>query len=511
MEALPAGTLIAGRYQVIRTLGRGSVKQVYLAQDRLGGGLVAVALLREHVGSDRTVGARFSREARAASVLTSPYTVRVFDAARLEDGTRYLVTEAVLGRGLDEALGEGPVSVTAAAMWAAQILTALSEAHARGMVHRDVKPENVLLAPATDDAVGEVARLTDFGLAKILDDRLEGSVALRTAQGVVMGTPDYMPPEQWQGRALDARADLYAAGVTLYEMLTGETPFEGDTLEALGAQHLVAEPRPFDEDTPAAMRALEPVVMRALAKDPRDRWPSAEAMRAEVLRAAGVKMPPPPTVRAPLDEGLGLEVVPHAEIVCDEALGAVQVLAAPRVVIGRSGHVVARCFPESPENERRGRSVSRRHARVEWRAGGAWITDLRSASGTTLNGRRVPSEGEPVALAPRDELGLGPHVRFVWEQGPTTRGALPPWAKLTRVDRWGEGLSHVFVLREAVFSADPGAAFALPRERAGEGALRFTLRDGRLMARAKANDPPTPLADGQAWCVGALTFRVAMQ
>lgn len=510
MDSLEAGVLIAGRYKVIRRLGQGAVKQVYLAHDQLADTPVAVALLRENLGHDRTVGARFSREARAAAVLCSPYTVKVFDAAKLEDGTRYLVTEAVLGRGLDQALSDGAVTVKRAAMWTAQILTALEEAHALGMVHRDVKPENVLLSPGQSDGDDETVRLTDFGLAKILDDRLEGSIALRTAQGVIMGTPDYMPPEQWLGRELDARADLYATGVTLYELLTGNAPFTADSIEELGARHMAATVPGFDEGSPALMLALEPVVRRALEKDPRDRWNSAVEMRSAVLRAVGMKMPSPPTVRAPFDDEVGLEAVAHAELVCDLGIGPLQVIAAARVVLGRSGHVVARCLPECTENDRRARAVSRRHARIEWRAGVAWLSDLHSAGGTTLNGRKLKSGEDPVALAPEDEVGLGPYVRFVWEQADTGKGELPAWAKLTRVDRWGEGLVHVFVLREAVFGPEMKSTLVLPRELTGEASLRLTVRDGELLTKTALNAPTVKLADGQVWKIGGVTFCVAM-
>ena len=215
--------MVAGRYAIVRPLGRGATKQVFLADDRLAGGQVALALLVADDGIDPTMAARFSREGKAASVLRSRYTVQVFDSGKLADGTRYLASEAVIGRGLDEALGRGAVAPALAARWTAQVLVALSEAHARGIFHRDVKPENVLLAPS---GAGEVAKLTDCGLAKVLDSALEGAMQLRTAQNVVLGTPEYMAPEQWQGGVVDARTDVYATGVMLYELLVGRPPFE---------------------------------------------------------------------------------------------------------------------------------------------------------------------------------------------------------------------------------------------------------------------------------------------
>jgi serine/threonine protein kinase len=282
VEKLAAGTVIAGRYAVVRLLGTGSTKQVYLADDRLAATPVALAVLVPTSGArDPTLAARFSREGRAASVLRSPFTVRVFDVGKLGDGTRYLVTEAVLGRGLDAALAGGPVPAVQAARWALHVLAALAEAHGRGIIHRDVKPENVLLAPFPG---GEVAKLTDFGLAKLLDGSLEGSFQLRTAQNILLGTPQYMPPEQWHGHALDGRTDLYAVGVMLYEMLVGRVPFDGRTVAEVCTGHLTSEVPAFPAAVPAAMRALEPVVRCALEKRTTDRFPSADAMREAVER-----------------------------------------------------------------------------------------------------------------------------------------------------------------------------------------------------------------------------------
>lgn len=509
MDDLASGTLYAGRYAVVRLLGRGSVKQVYLAFDRLTQTQVALSRLAERHGSDATVGARFSREARAAAALTSPFTVRVFDAGKTADGERYLVSEAVLGRGLGDAVSAGPVPPRFAATWTVEVLSALAEAHAKGLVHRDVKPENVMLAPSDGDAIGEVARLTDFGLAKVLDDRMEGSVVVRTAAGIVMGTPDYMSPEQWTGDALDARTDLYATGVMLYELLLGRVPFESGSLHSLAAMHYQAEVPSFPVDAPAAARALEPVVRRALAKRADDRWPSADAMRAAIESAAGVRLPTPPTVRALIPDDEVLDEIDHVELMSDAGVGPVQVLATPRLFLGRTGHVVARCLPQCEDNDRRSRSVSRRHARIEWRGGHALIADAHSASGTSLNGRALAPDREPARLEHGDEIGLGPHVRFLFEHAPSPAGVLPAWARLTRLDRHGEGVAHVLVLTEAAVSASPDAAIVAPAGARGE-ALILRARNGRLAALRDESEMPVELADGQRWRLGDTTWTVAV-
>ncbi len=509
MDELPSGTLYAGRYAVVRLLGRGSVKQVYLAYDRLTQTQVALARLAERHGSDATVGARFSREARAAAALTSPFTVRVFDAGKTADGERYLVSEAVLGRGLDDAVAAGPLPPRFAATWTIEVLSALAEAHAKGLVHRDVKPENVMLAPSDGDAIGEVARLTDFGLAKVLDERMEGSVVVRTAAGVAMGTPDYMSPEQWSGGAVDLRSDLYSVGVMLYEMLLGRVPFEGPSLMALAAAHHVAEVPAFPDDAPPAVRALESVVRRALAKRTDARWASADAMRVAIEAAAGVRLPTPPTVRALIPDDEVLDDVAHVELMSDAGIGPIQVLATPRLFLGRTGHVVARCLPQSEDNDRRSRSVSRRHARIEWRGGHASLADARSASGTSLNGRAVLPDRDPIRLEHGDEIGLGPHVRFLFEHARAPAGELPSWARLTRLDRHGEGIVHVLVLIEAIVSTSPDAAVVAPTS-ARDATLILRARNGRMVALRDESEMPVELFDGQRWRLGDTTWTVAV-
>jgi tRNA A-37 threonylcarbamoyl transferase component Bud32 len=282
------GTRVAGRYVIERELGRGGTKRVYLARDALTGVRVAVALLASEFARDAVVSARFSREARAASALRSPFTVRVFDVGKLEDNTRYLVLEAVLGRGLDQAMEDGAIDPERAARWTLEVLAALYEAHSRGVIHRDVKPENIMLAP-TD--AGELAKLTDFGLAKVVDAKLDASVHLHTAANAVLGTPDYMAPEQWKGGAIDPRTDLYAVGVLLFEMLCGSAPFAAKELPAVYAGHLFDAPPAFGRSMPAMALALEPVVRKALSKRQEDRYESALAMAQAIAAVTGIRVP----------------------------------------------------------------------------------------------------------------------------------------------------------------------------------------------------------------------------
>jgi hypothetical protein len=503
VSELAPGVLVAGRYAIVRLLGRGATKQVYLAEDKLAGMQVALALLIPEGSPDPTLAARFSREGKAASVLRSPFVVRVFDVGKLPDGTRYLANEAVLGRGLDEALSGGPVAADLAARWTTQVLTALSEAHARGIMHRDVKPENVLLEPTPG---GEIARLTDFGLAKVLDGALEGSFQLRTAQNIVLGTPEYMAPEQWQGGGIDARTDLYAVGAMLHELVVGRPPFESKFLHALCVAHVTQPPPTFPAHVSDAARPLEPIVLRALAKRSEDRFESAAAMREAIERAMGFVLEVPAT---PTRAGPAVRCA-RAELLSDAFAGPVSLVATPNVVMGRedSSHIVLRCVPLTDENVLRTRTVSRQHARIDWRGGKAFITDLDSRTGTRVGDRSV--RGEPVALAHGDVIAIGKHVQLRFEHAPATEGALPRWARLTRVDASGGGQTYVLVLTEAKFSSGSDAAVQLPASLAAGDILRVRAEDDGLVVVALGAEGSMPLQDGQLLRVGRVEINVAI-
>ncbi|MDB4928068.1 MAG: Inner rane component of cytoplasmic domain, partial [Myxococcaceae bacterium] len=217
----------------------------------------------------------------------------------------------------------------------------------------------------------------------------------------------------------------------------------------------------------------------------------------------------PPTVRALIPDDEVLDAMGQVELMSDAGVGPVQVLASPRVLLGRTGHVVARCLPSSAENERRSRSVSRRHACIAWHGGHATLADLRSASGTSVNGRSLHPEREPFRLEHGDEIGLGPHVRFLFEHAVTTAGSLPAWARLTRLDRHGAGVTHVLVLTEATVSCARDAAVVAPRE-ALDGALILRARNGRIVALRDDSEMPVELHDGQQWRLGGTTWTVAM-
>jgi serine/threonine-protein kinase len=249
--------------------------EVYLARDRLLDRLVAIKILFPEFATDPSFVARFRREAQAAANLNHPNIVGVYDWGK-ERGTYYIVMEYVDGRSVSEILrSEGPIEPKRAAVIAADVAAALGFAHRKGVVHRDVKPGNVLIT-----TTGEV-KVADFGIARAMTATSEDNL---TQTGSVMGTATYFSPEQAQGKPVDARSDLYSLGVVLYEMACGKPPFQGDSPVAIAYKHVQEPIPPLSERVPDIPADYQAIVERALAKDPDDRYPDGAAMRADLLR-----------------------------------------------------------------------------------------------------------------------------------------------------------------------------------------------------------------------------------
>ena len=260
-------TIIDGRYRVISRLGSGGMADVYLAQDQLLGREVAVKVLHHHFAEDQEFVERFRREASSAAALSHPNIVGIFDRGEW-NGTYYIAMEYVAGKPLKDLVREqGALEPTAAIDIVLQILQAARVAHKRGVIHRDLKPHNVIL-----DEEGR-ARVTDFGIAR-------AGASHMTLTGSIMGTAQYLSPEQAQGYSVSAASDLYSVGVILYELLTGVVPFEGETAVAVAFKQVSAEPRPPSELNPAIPLSLDAVVLRALAKDPAARYADADELIA---------------------------------------------------------------------------------------------------------------------------------------------------------------------------------------------------------------------------------------
>ena len=279
--------VVAGRYQIEASLGRGGMGEVFLAFDLHLRRQVALKKPKPGTPLDARSLARFGREARAAAVLSHPNVVAVYDIVT-EDGTPYIVMELVPGEPLSAELARHrPFDLDRALATGRAIAGALAYAHSMGIVHRDVKPANVMVAGA-----GGV-KVLDFGIARSL------AAATPTDTRVPFGTPEYLAPEQIRGEAVDGRSDVYALGCVLYEMLAGRPPFTGDPV-AVVYRHLEEEPAPPSALNPSVPTTVDAVVMRCLAKDPSQRYRSAGELEAELGRLAG-PAPEPGTPRTPTD------------------------------------------------------------------------------------------------------------------------------------------------------------------------------------------------------------------
>ena len=282
MTEVAENTLVDSRYRILRRLGSGGMADVYCAEDTHLGREVALKVLHRRFAQDEEFVERFRREASAAAGLQHPNVVGVFDRGR-HDGTYYIAMEYLPGRTLKDIVAtEAPLDQARVVDLGRQILEAAGFAHRHGVIHRDFKPHNVIV----DDA-GQ-AKVTDFGIAR-------AGASEMTETGSIMGTAQYLSPEQAQGHAVTAASDLYSIGVMFYEMLAGRLPFEGESAVAVALKHLSEPPTPISQLRPDVHPALESVVMAALAKDPAQRWQSAEDFAAG-LAAAGEQIAAGPVV-----------------------------------------------------------------------------------------------------------------------------------------------------------------------------------------------------------------------
>jgi serine/threonine protein kinase len=269
--------VLSGRYRIDEPIGRGGMASVYRGYDLTLGREVAIKILDRELADDNAFRTRFRLEAQAASRMAHPTIVRVYDAGEdsltSPDGTvrpvPFIVMELVKGRLLKEIIAAGPVPVTDAVRYVDGILEALEYSHRAGVVHRDIKPGNVMVTDA-----GQV-KVMDFGIARAVSD--SSSTVAETTQ--ILGTAAYFSPEQAKGEPVDARADVYSTGVVLYELLTGRQPFRGDSPVAVAYQHVSEAPVPPSEVNDTVPRALDTVALRALAKDPFQRYQDAAGFR----------------------------------------------------------------------------------------------------------------------------------------------------------------------------------------------------------------------------------------
>ncbi|MFF9218285.1 protein kinase domain-containing protein [Streptomyces viridosporus] len=307
--------LAGGRYQLRDLLGQGGMASVHLAYDSVLDRQVAIKTLHTELGREQAFRERFRREAQSVAKLTHTNIVSVFDTGEDDvDGmtTPYIVMEYVEGRPLGSVLDEdvrqyGAMPADKALKITADVLAALEISHEMGLVHRDIKPGNVMMTKRG------VVKVMDFGIARAM----QSGVTSMTQTGMVVGTPQYLSPEQALGRGVDARSDLYSVGIMLFQLVTGRLPFEADSPLAIAYAHVQEEPPTASSINRSLPPAVDALITRALKKNPNERFPSAEAMRGECLRVAQSFRAAPPSIvpgtQTPSGAGVGSAVFPPVD------------------------------------------------------------------------------------------------------------------------------------------------------------------------------------------------------
>jgi serine/threonine-protein kinase len=281
--------LLDGQFQILQKIGSGGMGSVYKAAQPAMNRMVAVKILHPKLTNRKDLVSRFRREARAMSHLTHPNTVKVYLYGDLDDGSLYIVMEYLEGKNLNQVVRkEGPLAVERAVPVLIQVCGALQEAHLQGIIHRDLKPENIFLS--TNGGLREYPKVLDFGLAKVTERELRPGSIMLTQEGMVFGTPEFMSPEQAQGKPLDARSDIYSLAVILYEVVTGKLPFDARTPMEYIQMHVTRPPISIDERVPGRRfpDGFDAMIKKALEKRPEDRYSSAADFAQALKPFAGM-------------------------------------------------------------------------------------------------------------------------------------------------------------------------------------------------------------------------------
>jgi serine/threonine protein kinase len=296
--SLSTGTRL-GPYEIQAPIGAGGMGEVYRARDTRLERTVAVKVLPAHLSTSPEVRQRFEREAKTISSLSHPHICALYDVGN-QDGVEFLVMEYLEGETLSEKLVKGPIAFDQVLRYGLEIADALDKAHRQGIVHRDLKPGNVMLTKSG-------VKILDFGLAKAVAPTRSGASLTTlptqtgrdlTAEGTILGTFQYMAPEQLEGREADGRTDIFAFGAVLYEMATGKKAFAGRSQASLISSIMTSEPPPASSVAPTAPPAFDRVVRTCLAKDPDDRWQTAHdiAVQLKWIQEGGSAIGPAPSV-----------------------------------------------------------------------------------------------------------------------------------------------------------------------------------------------------------------------
>src|SRR3954465_11058504 len=279
--------VLNGQFQILQKIGSGGMGSVYKALQPAMNRMVAIKILHPKLASRKDLVSRFRREARAMSHLTHPNTVKVYLYGELEDGSLYIVMEYLEGKNLNQTVrSEGAMTIERGLPILIQACNALDEAHRAGIIHRDLKPENIFVTSM--GGMKDFAKVLDFGLAKVTEREMRPGSIILTQEGMVFGTPEFMSPEQAQGKTLTAQSDIYSLAVILYEVLTGKLPFEAKSPMEYIQKHVTESIIPLSERVPERRfpKELDEVLARALSKKPEQRYQTG-AEFAEALRPFG--------------------------------------------------------------------------------------------------------------------------------------------------------------------------------------------------------------------------------
>jgi eukaryotic-like serine/threonine-protein kinase len=294
--------ILNGQFQILQKIGSGGMGAVYKALQPDMNRMVGVKILHPKLANRKDLVSRFRREARAMSQLTHPNTVKVFMYGELDDGSLYIIMEYLEGKNLNQTVrGDGPFPLERALPVLIAACGALEEAHRAGIIHRDLKPENIFLVQS--DALKDFPKLLDFGLAKVGEKQMRPGSVILTQEGMVFGTPEFMSPEQAQGKTLTPASDVYSLAVILYEVLTGKLPFDAKSAMDYISLHVTGQPIPLSQRVPGKTfpPLLDQIMDRALAKHSEDRYPSAAEFGAALQHVMqGATQLPPHLLHTPV-------------------------------------------------------------------------------------------------------------------------------------------------------------------------------------------------------------------
>jgi serine/threonine-protein kinase len=344
--------ILDGQFTILQKIGSGGMGSVYKAQQPAMNRMVGVKILHPKLANRKDLVSRFRREARAMSHLAHPNTTKVFLYGELDDGSLYIVMEFLDGKNLNQTVrADGPFPVARALPILIQVCGALEEAHRAGIIHRDMKPENIFLCQ--QGGLVDYAKVLDFGLAKVTEREMRPGSLILTQEGMVFGTPEFMSPEQAQGKVLTPASDIYSLAVILYEVLTGKLPYEAKSPMDFIQAHVQKKPIGLSERVPDKQfpPLLERVIERALAKKPEDRF-SSSAEFAAAMKAVldgRTELPAPPADTAPTVKTAALDISsepPRALAKSESSAPAASpsVAARPRISWGMLAAIAAICL-----------------------------------------------------------------------------------------------------------------------------------------------------------------------